>query len=85
MVSLLPTAKRVAAPALDPISRVPPSTLCTTKAVTVPSVSASLPLSASSANVISTSVSSAVVSTAAEKDVRVGGALKKSTAPSVLA
>ena len=75
MVSLVPAANAVAEPELAPIFRVPVPTLCTTKATTVPSLSASSPREASSAKVISASLSSSTVSTADENAASVGRSL----------
>ena len=60
---------------LVPILSMPEVTDLITKAVTLPSTSASLPWAKRSARVISTAVSSLVVSTAAVKSVRVGMSL----------
>ncbi len=58
MVSLLPAAQAVAVPAVAPILRVPVETAFTTKPVTEPSLSASLPAAVKSEKLISFSVSS---------------------------
>ena len=58
MVSFFPAANAVAVAELVPIFNVPVETTFTTKPVTVPSLSASLPAAVKSANVIVFSVSS---------------------------
>src|SRR5215211_6627778 len=75
MMSFVPAANAVAVPGLVPLRSVPLDTAFTTNAVTVPSTSASSPCAAISANVISTCVSSATVSTTAAIAVSVGASL----------
>ena len=72
---LLPAFQAMAALALAPIFRVPLLIALITKAVTLPSTSASSPWAVSSAKVISTVLSSLVVSAAAANVVRVGASL----------
>ena len=65
----------VANSGLVPIFSVPEVMDLITNELTVPSASNSLPLACKSANEISTAVFSAVVSTGAEKAVKVGASL----------
>ena len=74
-LALVLAFQAVAFAELVPILSMPEVTDLTTKAVTLPSTSDSLPWAKRSARVISTAVSSFVVATAAVKDVKVGMSL----------
>ena len=73
-------SQAVAVDSLVPIRSVPPLTALTTNAVTVPSMSASLPAAARAAKEIAIAESSLPVATAPKNCVNVGGSLTGATA-----
>ena len=79
IVSLPVTEKGVAVADVAPIVSVPELTAVTTKALTTPSMSVSLPLVSRSLSVIATSVSSSVVATADVNKLRAGSSLMSFT------